>query len=255
MRKIAVRPPSVAVVVACLALAIALGGTGSAAVLNVPDGSVTTAKIKNGAVTTAKLKNDAVTVDKLAANAVRTAQVKNGTLLKDDFKSGQLPAGSSGAPRPEGGARPERRTRSERARARRRIDVFELREFEERRRHLPFGKEGHRRRGAGDRERSQQGFHQPELPGLVRQQVECAGGRGRVDRAALAASGVRPVRECELSTAAWVRRPSIGRAPDPVPQDRSCAISRDIPAHSGTRTTSSRKRGSARPVHESVAPA
>ena len=102
MHKISVRPPSVALVVACLALGIALGGTGSAAVLNVPDGSVTTAKIKNGAVTTAKLKNDAVTVDKLAANAVTSGQVKNGTLLKDDFKSGQLPAGPPGPAGPRG---------------------------------------------------------------------------------------------------------------------------------------------------------
>ena len=102
MRRISLRPPSAALVVACLALAIALGGTGSAAVLNVPDGSVTTAKIKNGAVTTAKLKNDAVTVDKLAANAVTSGQVKNGTLLKEDFKSGQLPAGPPGPAGPRG---------------------------------------------------------------------------------------------------------------------------------------------------------
>jgi hypothetical protein len=102
MRRISLRPPSAAAVIACLALGIALGGTGSAAVLNVPDGSVTTAKIKNGAVTTAKLKNDAVTVDKLAANAVRTAQVKNGTLLKEDFKSGQLSTGPAGPPGPPG---------------------------------------------------------------------------------------------------------------------------------------------------------
>jgi hypothetical protein len=102
VQKISVRPPSAALVVACLALGIALGGTGSAAVLNVPDGSVTTAKIKNGAVTTAKLKNDAVTVDKLAANAVTSGQVKNGTLLKEDFKSGQLPAGPPGPAGPRG---------------------------------------------------------------------------------------------------------------------------------------------------------
>ena len=102
MHKISVRPPSAALVIACLALGIALGGTGSAAVLNVPDGSVTTAKIKNGAVTTAKLKNDAVTVDKLAANAVTSGQVKNGTLLKEDFKSGQLPAGPPGPAGPRG---------------------------------------------------------------------------------------------------------------------------------------------------------
>ena len=102
MHKISVRPPSAALVIACLALGIALGGTGSAAVLNVPDGSVTTAKIKNGAVTTPKLKNDAVTVDKLAANAVTSGQVKNGTLLKEDFKSGQLPAGPPGPAGPRG---------------------------------------------------------------------------------------------------------------------------------------------------------
>jgi len=88
--------------VASLALGIALTGTSYATVLNVPDGSVTTAKIKNGAVTTPKLKNDAVTVDKLAANAVTAGQVKNGSLLKEDFKSGQLPAGPPGPPGPRG---------------------------------------------------------------------------------------------------------------------------------------------------------
>lgn len=102
MRRISLRPPSAALVVACLALGIALGGTSSATVLNVPDGSVTTAKIKNGAVTTPKLKNDAVTVDKLAANAVTSGQVKNGTLLKEDFKSGQLATGPAGPPGPAG---------------------------------------------------------------------------------------------------------------------------------------------------------
>ena len=105
MRRISLRPPSAALVVACLALGIALGGTSSASVLNVPDGSVTTAKIKNGAVTTPKLKNDAVTIDKLAANAVASGQVKNGTLLKEDFKAGQLttgPPGPAGPPGPRG---------------------------------------------------------------------------------------------------------------------------------------------------------
>ncbi len=102
MRRISLRPPSAALVVACLALGIALGGTSSATVLNVPDGSVTTPKIKNGAVTTAKLKNDAVTLDKVAANAVTSGQVKNGTLLKEDFKSGQLATGPAGPPGPAG---------------------------------------------------------------------------------------------------------------------------------------------------------
>ena len=96
------RRPSPALVVASLALLLALGGTSYATVLNVPDGSVTTAKIKNGAVTTPKLKNDAVTVDKLAANAVTAGQVKNGSLLKEDFKSGQVPAGPPGPQGPPG---------------------------------------------------------------------------------------------------------------------------------------------------------
>ena len=102
MSRIRARRPSPALVVASLALGIALTGTSYATVLNVPDGSVTTAKIKNGAVTTPKLKNDAVTVDKLAANAVTAGQVKNGSLLKEDFKSGQLPAGPPGPPGPRG---------------------------------------------------------------------------------------------------------------------------------------------------------
>ena len=102
MSRVRVRRPSPALVVASVALGIALTGTGYASVLNVPDGSVTTAKIKNGAVTTPKLKNDAVTVDKLAANAVTAGQVKNGSLLKEDFKSGQLPAGPPGPQGPPG---------------------------------------------------------------------------------------------------------------------------------------------------------
>ena len=48
MRKISLRPPPAALVSACLELGIALGGTGSAVVLNVPDGSVMTARSRTG---------------------------------------------------------------------------------------------------------------------------------------------------------------------------------------------------------------
>lgn len=116
MKRMPLHRPSAALVVACLALGIALTGTSYATGLGVPNGSVTTAKIKDGAVTTPKiknaavttpkLKNDAVTVDKLAANSVGASNVKNGSLLKEDFKSGQLPAGPPGPAGPQGPAGP-----------------------------------------------------------------------------------------------------------------------------------------------------
>jgi hypothetical protein len=62
--------------IAYLALFVALGGTSYAAVA-LPKNSVGSAQIKKNAVTTTK--------------------VKNGTLLKKDFKAGQLAAGAKGA--------------------------------------------------------------------------------------------------------------------------------------------------------------
>src|SRR4051794_38465702 len=60
-----IRRPSPAMVVACVALAVALGGTSYAAV-------------------------------KLPANSVTTREVKDGSLLAKDFKAGQLPRGPAG---------------------------------------------------------------------------------------------------------------------------------------------------------------
>lgn len=91
-----VRRPSPALVVACLALLVALGGTGYATVLQVPRASVGAPQLKNGAVTTKKL----------AGNAVISAKVRNGTLVKADFKGGQLPAGPVGPAGPAGPAGP-----------------------------------------------------------------------------------------------------------------------------------------------------
>src|SRR5213595_1464696 len=65
--------PSPALVVACLALAVALGGTGYAAI-------------------------------RLPANSVTTVQVKDFSLLSRDFKKGQLPAGPQGPAGPAGPA-------------------------------------------------------------------------------------------------------------------------------------------------------
>lgn len=80
------RLPSPAMVVACVALSVALGGTSYAAIRvsgkNVRDGSLTGRDIKN--------------------NSVASADVKNGGLLSKDFKAGQLPAGPTGPAGPQG---------------------------------------------------------------------------------------------------------------------------------------------------------
>ncbi len=74
--------PSAAMVIACLALAVALSGTSYAQILNAPVNSVGTAQLK--------------------ANAVISSKVKNHSLLAADFKPGQLP-GVSGYEVVEGG--------------------------------------------------------------------------------------------------------------------------------------------------------
>ena len=84
--RISVRRPSPALVISCVALAIALGGTSYAAAVALPKGSVGTPQLKNSAVTTAK--------------------VKNRTLLRADFAPGQLQAGPAGPPGPAGPAGP-----------------------------------------------------------------------------------------------------------------------------------------------------
>jgi hypothetical protein len=61
--------PSPAMIVACLALFVAMGGVGYAAVKLKPN-SVKTKTIKNGAVTTPKIADDAVSTAKLDANAI-----------------------------------------------------------------------------------------------------------------------------------------------------------------------------------------
>src|SRR3954471_14919513 len=73
--------PSPATAIALLALFVALGGTGYAA-LKLPTNSVGTAQLKNNAVTGAK--------------------VKNGSLLVGDF-GGTLPSGATG-PKGDAGA-------------------------------------------------------------------------------------------------------------------------------------------------------
>jgi hypothetical protein len=82
-------------VVACLALLVALGGTSIAAVNQlVPRNSVGTAQLQFAAVTNPKIRN----------NAINSAKVANKSLLRSDFAPGQLPAGPTGPQGPAGAA-------------------------------------------------------------------------------------------------------------------------------------------------------
>jgi hypothetical protein len=88
------KPPSPALAVSCLALAIALGGTGYA-VTQLPKNSVGTAQIKNNAVTGAKVK----------AGSLDATDFKTGALLASSAGP-QGTAGPSGAAGPQGTAGP-----------------------------------------------------------------------------------------------------------------------------------------------------
>jgi len=79
-------------VVACLALLVALGGTSVAAVSQLARNSVGPAQLQFGAVTNPKIRS----------NAVTSAKVRNRSLLRTDFAPGQLPAGPTGPQGPAG---------------------------------------------------------------------------------------------------------------------------------------------------------
>jgi hypothetical protein len=96
MPRILQRRPSPALVIACLALAVALGGTSYATVLQVPRNSVGAPQLKSSAVTTPKL----------ARNSVTSAKVRNGTLVRADFARGALLVGPAGPTGPAGPAGP-----------------------------------------------------------------------------------------------------------------------------------------------------
>ena len=76
---------SPAMIVACVALIVALGGVSYAA-----------AVLPKNSVGTAQLKSKAVSGEKLKRNAVTAAKVKDGSLLAADFGPDQLPAGPQG---------------------------------------------------------------------------------------------------------------------------------------------------------------
>ena len=85
------RAPSPAMIVACIALAIALSGVGYAAI-TIPNNSVGTAQLKNNAVSNAKLQGNSVGSGKLQNNAVNSAKVADGSLTGDDIDQASLDA-------------------------------------------------------------------------------------------------------------------------------------------------------------------
>src|SRR5690349_6870202 len=88
-------------VIAMLALFVATGGTGYAA-LKLPKNSVGSKQIKKNAVTSAKIKKNAVTSSKIKKNSITSSKVKDGSLLASDFGAAQLPAGPAGPSGPAG---------------------------------------------------------------------------------------------------------------------------------------------------------
>ena len=93
MRAIATRLPSPAMIVACVALVVALGGASYAATV-----------LPKNAVGTAQIQKKAVTAGKLRKNAVNGPKVKDGSLMAADFKAGQLPVGPQGPKGDQGAA-------------------------------------------------------------------------------------------------------------------------------------------------------
>jgi hypothetical protein len=85
------RLPSPALAVALLALFVALGGTGYAAVA-----------LQKNSVGSKQLRKGAVKNPKIAANAVTGAKVKQQSLSAGDFRIGSLPRGERGARGPQG---------------------------------------------------------------------------------------------------------------------------------------------------------
>lgn len=91
--------PSPALVVACIALFVALGGTGYAA-LQLPKNSVGRGQIQTGAVGRSEVAN----------NAIGGAKVKNRSLTNTDFRASSLPRGPRGPTGDRGPAGPPGRS-------------------------------------------------------------------------------------------------------------------------------------------------
>ena len=103
MHKVIERLPSPAMVVACIALAVALGGTSYAAT-RLPANSVGTKQIKGGAVTGVKVKRDSLTGNQINESrlgrvpaAARATTADRASVSRRDFRqSAATPIPTSG---------------------------------------------------------------------------------------------------------------------------------------------------------------
>lgn len=89
MRKILDRLPSPAMVVACVALAVALGGTSYAAI-TLPRNSVGNVQMRNNAVGSKELQKNAVVATKLSARSVGPQKLQNNAVTTRSVKDNQL---------------------------------------------------------------------------------------------------------------------------------------------------------------------
>jgi hypothetical protein len=89
MRNLLLRRPSPALVVSCVALVVALGGTSYAA-FSLPKNSVGSEQLKSGAVTTSKIKNGAVPSSKIKNGAVTSSKIKNGAVTSSKINAAGL---------------------------------------------------------------------------------------------------------------------------------------------------------------------
>lgn len=81
-------------VVACIALIVALGGTGYAAT-QLPPKSVGQKQLRNGAVGNLQLRDRSITAGKLHKDAVTSDAIRNGSVKAQDIAQGILPAATS----------------------------------------------------------------------------------------------------------------------------------------------------------------
>ena len=90
MRRIRPLRPSPALVVACLALFLALGGVGYAA-LNIPAGSIKASHLATGSVRKSEIATNAVGSAELASSAVKSTDVANGSIKAADLSATAAP--------------------------------------------------------------------------------------------------------------------------------------------------------------------